>query len=302
MQHMNKIKFGCAPIAWTNDDIPELGKENTFEQCISEMALAGYTGTEIGNKYPKDPQVLRRYLEIRNLEVASAWFSAYLTTKPFEDTKEAFILHRDFLHAMGAKVIVVAEQGQSIQGKLDTPLFKEKPLFTDAEWELLTKGLEKLGELAHEKGMEIVYHHHMGTGVQTTEEIERLMENTCPEKVSLLFDTGHLVLSGENPIGIFEKYKSRIKHIHFKDVRARVAQEMKEKGDSFLAGVIKGVFTVPGDGMIDFHPIMEAIIESGYEGWIVVEAEQDPGKANPFEYALKGRRYIEQLMPRAELV
>lgn len=296
MQSFEKIKFGCAPIAWTNDDLPELGKENTFEQCISEMALAGYTGTEIGNKYPKDSETLKRYLEPRNLQVASAWFSAFLTTKPFEETKQAFIQHRDFLHAMNAKVIVVSEQGRSIQGQMDTPLFKEKPVFTDAEWDLLTQGLEALGELAHEKGMEIVYHHHMGTGVQTTAEIERLMENTSPEKVSLLFDTGHLVFSGENPLEIFHKYQSRIKHIHFKDIRELMAKEVKEQNDSFLTGVKKGVFTVPGDGMIDFHPIMNAIVESGYEGWIVVEAEQDPAKANPFEYALKARKYIDELI------
>ncbi len=296
MKSIEKIKFGCAPIAWTNDDLPELGKENTFEQCISEMALAGYTGTEIGNKYPKAPETLKRYLELRNLQVASAWFSAFLTTKPFEETKQAFIQHRDFLHAMNAKVIVVSEQGRSIQGQMDTPLFKEKPVFTDAEWDLLTQGLEALGELAHEKGMEIVYHHHMGTGVQTTAEIERLMENTSPEKVSLLFDTGHLVFSGENPLEIFHKYQSRIKHIHFKDIRELMAKEVKEQNDSFLTGVKKGVFTVPGDGMIDFHPIMNAIVESGYEGWIVVEAEQDPAKANPFEYALKARKYIDELI------
>lgn len=292
---LEKIQFGCAPIAWTNDDMPELGKENTFEQCISEMALAGYTGTEIGNKYPKDPDTLRYYLDLRGLKVASAWFSAFLTTKPFEETKEAFIKHRDFLHAMGAKVIVVSEQGHSIQGQMDTPLFKNKPVFTDEEWDKLTRGLEALGELAHEKGMEIVYHHHMGTGVQTTEEIDRLMENTDPDKVKLLFDTGHLVFSGEDPLEIYAKYKDRIKHIHFKDVRAEVAKEVRENQDSFLVAVKKGVFTVPGDGMIDFKPIMNAILDYGYEGWIVVEAEQDPAKANPFEYALKARKYIDEI-------
>lgn len=291
----NKIKLGCAPIAWTNDDMPELGSENTFEQCISEMALAGYVGTEIGNKYPKDPEVLKDYLKPRNLKVASAWFSAFLTTKPFEETKKEFIKHRDFLHAMGAKVIVVAEQGHSIQGKIEQPVFQNKPYFTDEEWDKLTKGLEALGELAHEKNMEIVYHHHMGTGVQTTEEIDRLMENIDPDKVKLLFDTGHLVFSGEDPIEIFNKYKSRIKHIHFKDIRREVAKEVKEKKDSFLNAVKKGTFTVPGDGMIDFKPIMKAIQESGYEGWIVVEAEQDPSKANPYKYALKARRYIKEI-------
>jgi len=302
MTTQDKITFGCAPIAWTNDDMPELGSENSFEQCISEMALAGYTGTEIGNKYPRDPETLKTYLEPRNLKVASACFSAFLTTKPFEETKQAFIEHRDFLHAMGAKVIVVSEQGHSIQGQMDTPVFKEKPIFTDSDWSLLTEGLEYLGELAHEKGMDIVYHHHMGTGVQTTEEIDRLMENTSPDKVSLLFDTGHLVFSGENPIEIYKKYQSRIKHIHFKDIREEVAKEVKGNNDSFLIGVKKGVFTVPGDGMIDFRPIMKAITDSGYEGWIVVEAEQDPAKANPFEYALKARKYIDKLITLEQLV
>lgn len=288
------IKLGVAPIAWTNDDLPELGKENTFEQCISEMALAGYTGTEIGNKYPKDPETLKQFLEPRGLEVASAWFSAFLTTEPYENTFEKFKEHRDFLWNMGAKVIVVSEQGHSIQGR-DLPIFEEKPKFTDQEWDLLTKGLEKLGDLAHERDMEIVYHHHMGTGVQTTDEIERLMENTDPEKVSLLFDTGHLVYSGEEPLGIFEKYHHRIKHIHFKDIRKDVMNEVKNEKDSFLTGVKKGVFTVPGDGMVDFTPIWKAIEQSGYEGWIVVEAEQDPSLAIPFIYAKQAREYIKNI-------
>lgn len=286
------IQLAMAPIAWTNDDMPELGKENTFEQTISEMALSGFTGTEIGNKYPRDPEVLHRYLDIRGMKVASAWFSAFLTTKPFEETAEAFIEHRNFLHAMGAKVIVVAEQGHSIQGMMDQPVFAAKPSFTEEEWEKLATGLEKLGDLAHEKDMEIVYHHHMGTGVQTTEEIDRLMELTDPAKVKLLFDTGHLVFSGEDPVYIYQKYQDRIKHIHFKDIRESVVKAVKEQQMSFLNAVKSGAFTVPGDGMIDFKPIWEAIDASGYEGWIVVEAEQDPAKANPFEYAVKARTYI----------
>lgn len=286
------IQLAMAPIAWTNDDMPELGKENTFEQTISEMALSGFTGTEIGNKYPRDPEVLHRYLDIRGMKVASAWFSAFLTTKPFEETAEAFIEHRNFLHAMGAKVIVVAEQGHSIQGMMDQPVFAAKPSFTEEEWEKLATGLEKLGDLAHEKDMEIVYHHHMGTGVQTTEEIDRLMELTDPAKVKLLFDTGHLVFSGEDPVYIYQKYQDRIKHIHFKDIRESVVKAVKEQQMSFLSAVKSGAFTVPGDGMIDFKPIWEAIDASGYEGWIVVEAEQDPAKANPFEYAVKARTYI----------
>ncbi len=289
------IKLAIAPIAWTNDDLPELGKENTFEQCISEMALSGFTGTEIGNKYPKDPEVLKSYLEPRGLSVASAWFSAFLTTKPYEETKEAFIKHRDFLHAMGAKVIVVSEQGHSIQGQMDTPVFKEKPIFSEEDWKLLTIGLEKLGEVAAEKDMKIVYHHHMGTGVQTTEEIDHLMKETDPNKVSLLFDTGHLVFSGENPIDVYRAHKDRILHIHFKDIREAKMQEVKEQESSFLTGVKEGVFTVPGDGMIDFTPIWEEIEKDQYDGWIVVEAEQDPAKANPYIYAQKARNYIQDI-------
>ena len=295
MNAMGTIRLAMAPIAWTNDDLPELGAENTFEQTISEMALAGFVGTEIGNKYPKNPSILENYLSIRGLSVASARFSTFLTTKPYEVTAKAFIQHRDFLHDMGAKVIVVSEQGQSIQGQIATSVLVKKPKFTVADWEKLTTGLEKLGTLAAEKEMAIVYHHHMGTGVQTTEEITYLMEHTNPEMVSLLFDTGHLVFSGEDPLEIFHLYKERIKHIHFKDVRKEVAQNVKQQKESFLTGVKKGVFTVPGDGMIDFVPIMNKIIESNYSGWIVVEAEQDPSQANPFEYAVKARKYIKEI-------
>lgn len=295
MEKIENIRLGCAPIAWTNDDMPELGDGNTFEQCISEMALAGYEGTEIGNKYPKDPNELKKYLDIRGLSVASAWFSAFLTSKPYEETEKAFIEHRNFLHALGAKVIVVSEQGGSIQGRKGTPLFDEKPVFNDEKWKKLTTGLEKLGEVANEKNMKIVYHHHMGTGVQTTKEIDQLMAETDPNKVSLLYDTGHLVFSGEDPLEVFNRNVDRIKHIHFKDIRKEVAEDVKHKKESFLTAVRKGAFTVPGDGVIDFKPIMERIVESGYKGWIVVEAEQDPSIANPFEYAVNAKKYIDRL-------
>lgn len=287
-------KLGIAPIGWTNDDLPDLGKENTFEQCISEMALAGFTGTEVGNKYPRDTKILKKALELRNMEIASAWFSAFLTTKPFEETERAFIRHRDFLHEMGAEVIVVSEQGHSVQGQIDTPVYDAKPHFTDEEWKRLAEGLDKLGELAREKGMKVVYHHHMGTGVQTTAEIDKLMDMTDENLVFLLYDTGHLYLSGEDPVEILERYLPRIKHVHLKDVRDHIAAKVKEEKMSFLNGVREGVFTVPGDGSIDFTRIFEILANSDYKGWLLVEAEQDPAKANPFEYALKARKYIRE--------
>ena len=292
MFNQDKVKIGICPIGWTNDDMPDLGKENTFEQAVSEMALAGFKGTEIGNKYPKGVKVLKRALDLRGLQIASAWFSSFLTTKPFEETKKAFIEHRDFLHAMGAKVIVVSEQGHSIQGQMDVPIFEGKYHMNKKEWKMLANGLNELGKLAKEKNMKIVYHHHMGTVVQTTEEIDKLMDMTDDNLVYLLFDTGHLVYSGEDPVAIVKKYAKRIKHVHLKDVRPEMKEKVKKESLSFLRGVRLGAFTVPGDGCIDFEPIFKVLADSDYEGWMLVEAEQDPSIANPLEYAIKGREYI----------
>ncbi|WP_096185589.1 myo-inosose-2 dehydratase [Evansella halocellulosilytica] len=292
MFNPREVKIGIAPIGWTNDDMPELGGENTFEQCISEMALAGFTGTEVGNKYPRDTEELKKALSLRGLEIASAWFSAHLTSAPLQETVDGFMKHRDFLDEMDAKVIVISEQGNSIQGKMNRPLFLEKPLFTEEEWQKVADGLNMLGELANEKGMSLVYHHHMGTGVQTSEEIDRLMEMTDSKLVSLLYDTGHLVFSGEDPLIVLKKHFSRIKHIHLKDVRADVAERVERENWSFLTAVKEGTFTVPGDGQIDYKPIFDTLAKLDYKGWMVVEAEQDPKKANPFEYALLARKYI----------
>jgi inosose dehydratase len=294
MYKENQVRLAIAPIGWTNDDMPELGSEVTFEQCISEMALSGFAGSEVGNKYPRDINVLKKALSLRGLEIASAWFSSFLTSKPFEETAEAFKEHRDFLHAMGAKVIVVSEQGNSIQGQIGTPLFDNKPVFTEEEWKRLIDGLHALGGLAADKGMKIVYHHHMGTGIQTTNEIDRLMNETHPEKVSLLYDTGHLVFSGEDHLHVLNTYMDRIHHVHLKDIRPDIVKKVREEKLSFLQGVKDGVFTVPGDGIIDFKPVFEALSKAGYEGWFVVEAEQNPALANPFEYALKARQYIRE--------
>jgi len=288
------VKLGIAPIAWTNDDMPELGGDISFETCIDEMAQAGYTGSEIGTKYPKNPAVLKEALDKKGLQVCNAWFSCFFTTKPQEETIDAFIKHRDFLDALGADVIGVSEQGRSIQGLMDVPLFDQKPVFTEEEWRRVTAGMNKIGELAAEKGMKVAYHHHMGTGVQTTEEIDRLMEETDPKLVYLLYDTGHLVFSGEDYVMLLKKYINRIMHVHFKDIRKEVMESVKNNKLSFLQGVREGVFTIPGDGMIDFDPVFKILSEQGYKGWFVVEAEQDPAIANPFEYAKMARTFIRE--------
>ncbi|MDR2767724.1 MAG: myo-inosose-2 dehydratase [Treponema sp.] len=287
------VRLAIAPIAWTNDDLPELGGENTFEQCVSEMALAGFEGSEVGNKYPKDPRVLNKALGLRGLTICNAWFSSFLTTKPYREVEADFIKHRDFLHAVGARVIGAAEQGHSIQGQ-SLPVFDRKPTFTDEEWEKLCEGLDKLGKLAAARGMKLTYHHHMGTGVQTAAEIDRLMENTDEAKLGLLYDTGHLVFAGEDHLAVLNKWIKRIRHVHLKDLRPAIRKKAIAEKWSFLQAVKSGVFTVPGDGSIDFVPVFAALKKAKYEGWMVVEAEQDPAKANPLEYAIKARSYIRE--------
>ena len=291
MLDKNKVKLGIAPIAWTNDDMPDLGAENTFEQCISEMALAGFTGCEVGNKYPKDTAVLKKALDLRGMQICNAWFSTFLTTKPYEETEKEFIKHITFLKEMGAKVVGVSEQGHSIQGT-DLSIFDDKYVMNDKEWDMLCTGLNKLGKVAKDMGITLTFHHHMGTVVQTAAEIDRMMENTDPELFNLLFDSGHLAYCGEDYMYILKKYIKRIKHVHLKDIRPDVIADVKANKESFLQGVRKGTFTVPGDGVIDFAPIFEVLAENNYEGYVLVEAEQDPAIANPFEYALKARKYI----------
>lgn len=291
MLDKNKVKLGIAPIAWTNDDMPDLGAENTFEQCISEMALAGFTGCEVGNKYPKDTKVLKKALDLRGMQICNAWFSTFLTTKPYEETEAEFIKHITFLKEMGAKVVGVSEQGHSIQGT-DLSIFDDKYVMNDEEWDMLCTGLNKLGKVAKDMGITLTFHHHMGTVVQTEAEIDRLMENTDPELFNLLFDSGHLAYCGEDYMSVLKKYVNRIKHVHLKDIRPEVIADVKAKHESFLQGVRKGTFTVPGDGAIDFTPIFDVLSENNYEGYVLVEAEQDPAIANPFEYAVKARKYI----------
>ncbi|RAK04050.1 2-keto-myo-inositol dehydratase [Halanaerobium saccharolyticum] len=289
----NKVKLGIAPIAWTNDDLPELGAENTFEQCVSEMALAGFTGSEVGNKYPTDPEELKSKLEIRGIQICNAWFSTFFAEGKKKQTIEKFIEHRDFLHEMGAEIIGCSEQSYSIQG-LDKAIFEEKPEFSQGEWEKIAEGYNQLAELAAEKGMKVSLHHHMGTGVQTPAEVDKFMEMTNDD-VYLLFDSGHIYYSEgtqEAVENLLKKYVDQIAHVHLKDVRNKVVKEVKEKGLSFLDGVKMGTFTIPGDGAIKFEPLFETLEEADYEGWMVVEAEQDPAKANPFEYAVQAREFI----------
>lgn len=296
MLDCEKVRLGIAPIGWTNDDLPELGAENTFEQCVSEMALAGFTGTEVGNKYPKDTKKLKKALDLRGMQICNCWFSTFFTTEPEEETIARFLKKLDFLHTMGAKVIGCSEQGRGIQGK-DVPILNnEKPVFTDDEWNRLCRGMNKLGEIAVKKGMKCSLHHHMGTGIQTPEEIDRFMDGTS-ENVYLLYDSGHIFFSEGTQEAVdvlIDKYIDRIAHVHLKDVRITKREETIKQQMSFLEAVKNGTFTVPGDGDVDFDHIFDTLAKHQYKGWLLVEAEQDPGKADPLEYAMKAREFIRE--------
>jgi len=285
------VHLGIAPIAWTNDDMPDLGSENTFEQCVSEMALAGYTGSEVGNKYPADREVLKKALDLRGLTICNRWFTCLLLTKSFEEVAADFERELDFLQFLGAKVIGASEQSFSVQGT-DKAVFAEKPVMDDGQWKVLCDGLNRLGEIAAKRNMKLTFHHHMGTVVQTEEEIDRLMAGTDPNLVHLLFDSGHLSFAGICPVAVLNKHVSRVAHVHLKDIRPAVVQKVHDENLSFLQAVRAGAFTVPGDGSVDFAPLFAILEQASYEGWFVVEAEQDPAIANPFEYALKAREYI----------
>ncbi|PWN65101.1 myo-inosose-2 dehydratase [Chryseobacterium phosphatilyticum] len=290
------IQLGIAPIGWTNDDMPELGKEITFEQCISEMALAGYKGCEVGNKYPKDPIVLKEYLDIRGLTICNQWFSYQLTTQSYEQVKQDFISQLNFLKYFNSEIVGGAECGNTIHGDYNTPISQRKKA-SDQDWKKLTNGLNELGKIAlNDYGIHLSYHHHMGTMIQTMDETDRLLNETQDEYVKLNYDCGHFDFANEDSVMALQKFIGRTTHIHFKDVRKNIKEQVYNDNISFLQAVKLGIYTVPGDGDLDMNALAKIIHENKYKGWIVVEAEQDPSKANPFEYARKGYQFMTETL------
>jgi inosose dehydratase len=286
------ILWGIAPIGWRNDDIPEIGAENTLSHLLSDIVVAGFQGTEVGGFFP-EAKILNKELKLRNLKIAGRWFSSFIIRDGIEEAAQAFHKYCKYLQEVNAAVAVVSEQTYSVQG-IDKNVFSEKPHFTDAEWKTLCEGLNELGKIAEQYGLKLVYHHHMGTGVQTLTEIDRLMENTNSNYVHLLYDTGHIYVSDGDYMTLLNKYIDRIKHVHFKDVRRNVMEECKNQGKTFMQSFLAGMFTVPGDGCIDFTEPYKKLLEFDYKGWIVIEAEQDPSIAHPLEYALLTRKYIDE--------
>jgi len=290
----DRVFVGITPTGWTNDDYPLLGDDISFGQCVSEMALAGFEGCSVGHKYPKDPEILAEELGRRGLKVSEPWTSTFFTVKDMrERTLETFKESMAFIKRMGGTHVVVAELGHAVHQQPVPPL-ANKPVFDDAQWKAMVTGLDELGRLAAEDGMVMCYHHHMGTGVMTRAEVDRLMNEVDPEVVHLLLDTGHLYWAGDDPLALAEAYADRIRHVHLKDVRHAVMELCNARHLSFIESIVEGVFTVPGDGAIDFKPIFQTLADANYAGWLMVEAEQDAQKANPLDYARMARRYLRE--------
>lgn len=287
-----RVQVGIAPIGWTNDDWPELGGEIPLERCLAEMAEAGYEGCELGGKFPRDAGQLRALLAPLGLSLASGWLSLWFTDDGrAEETVDAYRAHCSFLREMGAAVVVVCECGASVQQQA-LPVSDARPRYDERQWGMLVDGLHRIGEIAREEGMTNVYHPHMGTGVQTAEEIDRLMSDTDPALVSLLLDTGHATFDGHDPRDVIRAHSARIRHVHLKDVRGAVAAEARRDRWSFERAVRAGVFTVPGDGDVDMRGVLADLTSADYAGWLVVEAEQDPRLAPPLQFATMGREFL----------
>ena len=293
-ENNKSIRFGIAPINWNNDDLPALGSNFSIEKILSEMSLAGYEGTELGNKFPNEASVLSELLNTFNLKLASSWHSTYFVLNEQEYELKNVEEKVSFLKEANAEVINIAECSASVHSDINKSL-ASKPVLSDSDWELLIGSLNKAGEICNDYGIRLAYHHHMGTCIQTAEEIKRLLKFTDPNYVNLCVDTGHLYYAGIDPVEFIENNLERIVHVHFKDVRKEEFNKYDSSSDSFLKTILSGIFTVPGDGCIDFSSIVKILQQNHYNGWIIVEAEQDPDKADPLHYAISSRNYLNSI-------
>jgi len=284
------VSLGINPITWTNDDMPELGGDIPLETCLAETLIAGYAGIELGGKFPRDSALLKPILARHRLHLVSGWYSAQLARRSAAEEITALAPHLDLLAAMGCTAMVFAEGHGSTDGNPAAPL-SHRPVLADAAWPEFCAKLDAVAHHVRQRGVRLAFHHHMGTVVQTEAEIDRLMANTNDD-VSLLLDTGHLVFAGGDPASVARRHGARIAHVHCKDVRAAVLADTLRGDRSFLRAVLDGVFTVPGDGSIDFVAVLRALHPFDYSGWLVVEAEQDPAKAHPLTYARLGYRNL----------
>jgi myo-inosose-2 dehydratase len=288
------VRIGVNPIGWTNDDLETLGDDTPLETCLAEARQAGYAGIELGRKFPRRTAELRAVLQQHGLDLVSGWYGSQLLRRSAKEEIAAMQAHAGLLAALGSTAVVFAEETGSVHGRLGVPL-STRPRIAEGDWPRFGEALTEVAEHLRGRGMRLAYHHHMGTVVETEAEIDRLMAATGPA-VGLLLDTGHLTYAGGDVLGIARRHGDRIVHVHCKDVRPPVLEEVRQRDRSFLDAVVAGVFTVPGDGCVDYRALLETLRGAGYTGWLVVEAEQDPVKAHPLTYARMGFAHLSRLL------
>jgi inosose dehydratase len=292
------VRFGTNPIAWSNDDLRDLGGKTPLETCLSEARQAGYEGIELGHKFPREANALRAVLSKAGLDLVSGWYSCELLVRDAKEEVKHLRAHLDLLKALGSNILIFAETSNATHGDRSKPLSR-RPKLKANDWREFGQRVTEVAEAVAKEGVALTYHHHMGTVVQSGEDIDAFMESTGPA-VKLLLDTGHATFGGADSVAIAKRYRTRIAHVHCKDVRRDVLAEARARDWSFLDAVVAGCFTVPGDGLVNFPAVLNEL--PGYSGWLVVEAEQDPEKANPLKYATMGCANLKRYARDARLV
>jgi inosose dehydratase len=294
------VRIGINPLSWINDDLPSLGAGTALDSILREGAQIGYAGFELGSSFPKDPMVLQRRLAEHGLACVSGWYSGTLATGQLDSEIENCEAHMEKLRLNGCDVVVYGEVAGSIQGQRGTALNRRPSFLHDGQWKEYARKLNAFGEhLSVKHGITLAYHHHMGAYVETPRDVDTLMALTDPACVGLLFDTGHAFFGGaEKPADLLRRHVHRVVHVHCKDVRVDMVRRARNDGWSFLDSVLNGAFTVPGDGGIDFEEVLTVLHDGGYQGWLVVEAEQDPAVAPSYRYAKKGFETLRDIVAR----
>lgn len=293
------IRFGVSPIAWINDDMPELGGDTPLESVLADAQAIGFTGVELGGKFPRDPAVLKPLLGRHGLALVGGWYSASLLTRSAEEEIAALQPHLALLKAMGCTVFIIAETSNAIHGDRGQPL-AATPRLAEDDWERFGARLTAVADHVAAAGLHLAYHHHLGTVVERQRDLEHFLQATGAS-VGLTVDTGHAALGGIDPFRLIRDHPERVAHVHCKDIRPEVFGALGRRGGSFLDGVLAGMFTVPGDGYLDYGDAMRALADIGYDGWVIVEAEQDPAVADPRRYGEIGLRTLERCADQAGL-
>jgi inosose dehydratase len=294
------VRLGINPIGWTNDCMPWLGDFISLDTCLAEAKEAGFSGVELGRKFPRSAKQLAPILKRHGLNLVSGWYSANLLERDAKAEIAAMKAHLDLLRSAGAEVMVFAETTGEIINQVGAPISRRPKITSAAEWKRLGSRFTEVAAYMRDEGVQMAVHHHMGTVVESQQDVDRLLENSG-EAVGLLLDTGHMTFAGGDPIAVAKKYAARIRHVHCKDIRRYAVAACRQRDVSFSEAVLCGIFTAPGDGMVDFDGVFDILAKAKYSGWLVQEAEQDPRVAHPATYAALGRAHLAQLCADAKM-